>query len=109
MNSKTKNREGVSDLNTDPKDTKSRLTDFNREKAYALGKVLFSTQQFIFVKGHSTALQLLNVIDSWTKALDRGECIAVVYLDFMKAFDTIPHKRMIGELKSYGIEYYTLR
>ena len=26
MNSKTKNREGVSDLNIDPKDTKSRLT-----------------------------------------------------------------------------------
>ena len=33
MNSKTKNREGVSDLNTDPKDPKSRLTDSDREKA----------------------------------------------------------------------------
>ena len=36
MNSKTKNREGVSDLNTDPKDPKSRLTDSDREKADAL-------------------------------------------------------------------------
>ena len=52
---------------------------------------------------------LLNVIDSWTKALDNGESIDVVYLDFMKAFDTVPHKRLIGKLKSYGIEYYTLR
>ena len=34
MNSKTKNREGVSDLNADPKDPKSRLTD--REKADVL-------------------------------------------------------------------------
>ena len=33
MNSKTKNREGVLDLNTDPKDPKSRLTDSDREKA----------------------------------------------------------------------------
>ena len=37
MNSKTKNREGVSDLNIDPKDPKSRLTDSDREKADVLG------------------------------------------------------------------------
>ena len=34
MNYKTKNREGVSDLNADPKDPKSSLTD--REKADVL-------------------------------------------------------------------------
>ena len=27
----------------------------------------------------------------------------------MKAFDTVPHNRFISKLKSYGIEYYTLR
>ena len=46
-------------------------------------------------------------MDSWTKALDRGESIDVVYLDFMKACDTVPHKRLIGKLKSYF--HYTLR
>ena len=39
MNSKTKNREGVSDLNTGPKDPKSRLTDSDREKADFLKSV----------------------------------------------------------------------
>ena len=39
MNSKTKNREGVSDLNIDPK---SRLTDSDREKADVLGHFCFN-------------------------------------------------------------------
>ena len=65
---------------------------------------LFSTQQFGFIKGRSTVLQLLNVIYSCNKALDKGEYIDVVYLDFMKAFDTVPHKRLIDKRKSYGIE-----
>ena len=39
MNFKTKNREGVSDLNIDPNDSKSRLTDSDREKADVLGHV----------------------------------------------------------------------
>ena len=69
---------------------------------------LFSPQQFGFIKSRSTVLQLLNVIDSWTKALDRRESLDV-YLDFTKAFDTVPHKRLIGKCKLYGIEYYTLR
>ena len=32
------------------------------------------------------------------KTLDRGESVDVVYLDFMKAFDTVPYKRLIGNL-----------
>ena len=66
-------------------------------------------QQFGFIKSRSTVLQMLNVMDSSIKGVDRGEYIAVVYLDFMKAFDTVPHKRLIGKLKSYVIDYYTLR
>ena len=41
MNSKTKNREGVSDVNTYPKHPKSRLTDSDREKADVLGNTFF--------------------------------------------------------------------
>ena len=37
MNSKTKYREGVSDLNIDPNDLKSRHTDSDKEKADDIG------------------------------------------------------------------------
>ena len=43
---------------------------------------LFSSQQYGFVKGRSTVLQLLNVMDVWTNAIDKGDSIDNVYIDF---------------------------
>ena len=65
---------------------------------------IYSKQQFGFIKGRSTVLQLLNVMDSLTKALDNGFFIYSIYLDFMKAFDTVPHKRLIYKLRMNGFE-----
>ena len=65
---------------------------------------LLSDKQFGFIKGRSTVLQLLKVLDSWTETLENGGCIDVVYCDFMKAFDKVPHHRLIGKLQSYGIK-----
>ena len=38
-----------------------------------------------------------------TVFLNDGNSIDIVYLDFRKAFDTVPHKRLLMKLKSYGI------
>ena len=62
------------------------------------------TNNLVFIKGRSTVLQLLKVLDSWTETLENGGCIDVVYCDFMKAFDKVPHRRLIGKLQSYGIK-----
>jgi len=64
---------------------------------------LFSNRQFGFVKGRSTTLQLLQVLDTWTECLEQGGQIDVIYTDLQKAFDKIPHKRLISKLHSYGI------
>ena len=64
---------------------------------------LFSNSQFGLINGRSTELQLINVMDMGTKALDNSLSIDTIYLDFMKAFDTVPHIRLIHKLAAYGI------
>ena len=38
-----------------------------------------------------------------TEAIDRGEEVDVIYLDFAKAFDKVPHKTLLSKVKGYGI------
>jgi len=51
----------------------------------------------------STTLQLLNVLEEWTKTLDEGYTVDAIYTDFAKAFDSVPHKRLLIKLQSYGV------
>ena len=53
---------------------------------------LFSPRQFGFISGRSTTLQLLHVLEEWTKDLNEGEEIHVIYTDFQKSFDSVPIK-----------------
>ena len=63
----------------------------------------FTKKQYGFISERSTALQLLKVLDKWTDALHLGYSIDCVYMDYQKAFDTVPHKRLHSKLTSYGI------
>jgi hypothetical protein len=64
---------------------------------------LYGNTQFGFISRRSTVLQLLKVLDRWTEILDEGGCIDVAYCDFMKAFDKVPHRRLLHKLQMYGI------
>ena len=70
---------------------------------YFLKYKLLSKSQFGFMPGRSTVLQLLQVLDEWTEAIDRGLPIETIYMDFQKAFDSVPHRRLIYKLSKYGI------
>ena len=65
---------------------------------------ILNAKQFGFLRGRSTILQLLKVVDKLTEILDNGSVIDTIYCDFMKAFDTVPHQRLIEVLMHYGLE-----
>ena len=56
-----------------------------------------------FRSGHSCITQLLTMIEELAKSLDDRKQVDVLFLDFAKAFDTVPHQRLLLNLQSYGI------
>ena len=62
-----------------------------------------------FRKGRSLMTQLIEVMDYVTKEVDNNNSVDMIYLDFQKAFDTVPHSRLITKHKAYGIEGNLLR
>ena len=51
-------------------------------------------QQHGFTKGKSVTTNLLETLNIWTEALMHNIPGDVLYLDYRKAFDTVPHKRL---------------
>ena len=70
---------------------------------FMINEGLFSNRQYGFISRRSTSLQLLKVLDKWTEALDSGHSIDCIYMDYAKAFDTVPHQRLVYKLSRYGI------
>ena len=53
-----------------------------------------------FLAGRNTVTQLLETLDRWTKELDKGNNMNILYCDFKKAFDTVPHRRLLNKIES---------
>ena len=65
--------------------------------------ILFNNSQHGFRGGRSCLSQLLIHFDRITAALEKGQGVDVVYLDFAKAFDKVDHGITLNKLKSLGI------
>ena len=64
---------------------------------------VLSDEQHGFVPGRSCVSQLLLAFEEWTRSLDEGAPVDVLYLDFRKAFDSVAHKRLLITLNALGI------
>ena len=56
-----------------------------------------------FTHGKSTVTNLIQALNVWSEALSHGIPVDVIYLDYEKAFDKVPHKRLLQEVHRHGI------
>ena len=70
--------------------------------------MVFTNAQHGFRKGRSCESQLVLTIHDLVEGLDAGEQTDAILLDFSKAFDRVPHQRLLLKLEYYGIRGTTL-
>nr|VZI33590.1 unnamed protein product [Spirometra erinaceieuropaei] len=64
---------------------------------------LLSDAKHGFRSGRSCVTNLLNCLERWTRSVDEGNALHVVYIDFKKAFDSVPHQRLLHKLSRTGV------
>ena len=63
-----------------------------------------SPDQHGFVKGKSCLSNLLETMDSVMELIEEGIPVDILFFDFKKAFDRVPHNRLILKLQCLGID-----
>nr|VZI18958.1 unnamed protein product [Spirometra erinaceieuropaei] len=64
---------------------------------------LLCDAQHGFRRGRSCLTNLLYCLEQWTRAIDEGNVVHVAYIDFKKAFDSVPHQRLLHKLSRIGV------
>ena len=70
---------------------------------------LITDAQHGFVPGRDCMTQLLECIEDWSRRLENNQVFDVIYTDFSKVFDSVPHERLFLKLDAIGIRGNVLK
>ena len=68
---------------------------------------VLTDRQYGFRSKHSTESQLIITTQDLAKSVNNKLQVDMIIMDFSKAFDTVPHNRLLNKLNRYGIRKKT--
>lgn len=71
-------------------------------------KLIYNTQSG-FRPNHSCETALIHMVEKWLKALDKGELVGVLLVDFRKAFDLVDHSVLLQKMEFYKLNQNSLK
>ena len=60
-------------------------------------------------KAHSTATAMIQMYDTWVKAVEEGNMAGVMMVDLSAAFDMVDHALLLGKLELLGLNRQALK
>ena len=82
---------------------------FSRLLSFINKHNILSAYQFGFRMHHSPNLALIILVDGISRALEEGDFVFGLFLDFPKAFDTVKHSILYEKLEFYGVRGLALQ
>ena len=76
---------------------------FSHMAKYLSSNNILINEQHGFRQRFSCETQLISGIHDWAKSINTCSQTDVILLDFSKAFDSVPHQRLLMKLEYYGI------
>ena len=76
---------------------------------FLLENSLLGDSQHSFLPNRSCCTALLSFLEEVTLSVDNKNYVDAIYLDFAKAFDSVPHRRLIIKLQSFGFDGLLLK
>ena len=69
----------------------------------------FDAKQFGGLKGRSTIHALVDLLHLWQTAIDEGNSVRVVFIDYAKAFDHVDHTTVINKMIKMGVPDFIIQ